>query len=86
MRSVRFKNGIEQLITLNHGATRQHDGVTRRKGGDWPIEYEDVPGKEDTAASIVGNIEKGDRNDDEEVYLWGIVEDTRRIDGLRKQK
>ena len=52
------------------------------------IEYKDKDdlSKEDTAASIVENIEKEGRNYDEKVFLWGVDEDTRRIDGLRKQK
>lgn len=87
--SVGFKNGIKQLINLSHGATRQHDVVTtKEQEGDGLIEYKDKDdlSKEDTAASIVENIEKEGRKYDEKVFLWGVDEDTRRIDGLRKQK
>jgi len=87
--SVGFKNGIKQLINLNYGATRQHDVVTtKEQEGDGLIEYKDKDdlSKEDTAASIVENIEKEGRNYDEKVFLWGVDEDTRRIDGLRKQR
>ncbi|WP_152418876.1 hypothetical protein [Natronorubrum sulfidifaciens] len=87
--SVGFKNGIKELINLNHGATRQHDVVTtKEQEGDGLIEYKDKDdlSKEDTAASIVENIEKEGRNYDEKLFLWGVDEDTRRIDGLRKQK
>lgn len=87
--SVGFKNGIKQLINLNHGATRQHDVVTtKEQEGYGLIEYKDKDdlSKEDTAASIVENIEKEGRNFNEKVFLWGVDEDTRRIDGLRKQK
>lgn len=87
--SVGFQNGIKQLINLNHGATRQHDVVTtKEQEGNGLIEYKDKDdlGKEDTAASIVDNIEKEGRNHDEKVFLWGIDEETRRVDGLRKQR
>jgi hypothetical protein len=87
--SIGFKNGIKELINLNHGATRQHDVVTtKEQEGDGLIEYKDKDdlSKEDTAASIVENIKKESRNYDEKLFLWGVDEDTRRIDGLRKQK
>lgn len=87
--SVGFKKGIEELINLNHGATRQHDVVTtKEQEGDGLIEYKDKEdlSKEDTAASIVENIEKESRNYDQKLFLWGVDEDTRRIDGLRKQR
>lgn len=85
--TVGYKNGLRQLINLNHGATRQHDVVTtKEQEGDGLIEYKDKDdlGKEDTAASIVDNIEKESRNFDEKVFLWGIDEGSRRVDGLRK--
>lgn len=87
--SVGYRNGLKQLINLNYGATRQHDVVTtKEQEGDGLIEYKDKDdlGKGDTAASIVENIEKESRNHDEKVFLWGVDEDTRRIDGLRKQR
>jgi hypothetical protein len=87
--SVGFRNGLNQLINLNHGAPRQHDVVTtKEKEGDGLIEYKDKDdlSKENTADSIVRNIEKESQNHDEKVFLWGIDEDTRRIDGLRKQR
>lgn len=87
--SIGFKNGIKELINLNHGATRQHDVVTtKEQEGDGLIEYKDKDdlSKEDTAASIVENIKRESRNYDEKLFLWGVDEDTRRIDGLRKQK
>lgn len=87
--NVGFKNGINQLINLNHGATRQHDVVTtKEQEGNGLIEYKDRAdlSKEDSAASIMENIVKERRNYDEKVFLWGIDEDTRRVDGLRKQK
>ncbi|WP_254862268.1 hypothetical protein [Halovivax gelatinilyticus] len=85
--SIGYKNGLNQLINLNHGATRQHDVVTtKEQEGDGLIEYKDKDdlGKEDTATSIVDNIEKESRNHDEKVFLWGIDEGSRRVDGLRK--
>jgi hypothetical protein len=85
--SVGYEHGIEQLINLNHGVTRQHDVVTtKEQEGDGLIEYKDKDdlGKEDTAASIVDNIEKESRVYDEKVFLWGVDEDNRRVDGLRK--
>lgn len=84
-----FQNSLKQLINLNHGATRQHDVVTTKEmEGDGLIEYKDKDdlGKEDTAASIVENIEKEYCNHDEKVFLWGIDEETRRVDGLRQQR
>lgn len=87
--NVGFENGIKQLINLNYGTTRQHDVVTtKEQEGDGLIEYKDKAdlSKEDTAGSIIGNIEKESRNHDEKVFLWGIDEDNRRVDGLRKQK
>jgi len=87
--NVGFKKGLKQLINLNYGATRQHDVVTtKEQEGDGLIEYKDKAdlSKEDTAASIIENIEKESRNHDEKVFLWGIDEDNRRVDGLRKQK
>jgi len=87
--SVGFKKGIKQLVNLNHGKTRQHDVVTtKEQEGDGLIEYKDKDdlSKEDTAASIVENIEKESRNSDEKLFLWGVDEDSRRIDGLRKQR
>jgi hypothetical protein len=87
--NVGFKKGLKQLINLNYGATRQHDVVTtKEQEGDGLIEYKDKAdlSKEDTAASIIENIEKESRNHDEKVFLWGIDEDNRRLDGLRKQK
>jgi hypothetical protein len=87
--SIGYKNGIRQLINLNHGVTRQHDVVTtKEQEGDGLIEYKDKDdlSKEDTAASIIENIEKESREHDEKVFLWGVDEDTRRIDGLRKQR
>jgi hypothetical protein len=87
--SVGFENGIKQLINLNYGSTRQHDVVTtKEQEGDGLIEYKDKDdlSKENTAASIVQNIEKEVRDHDEKVFLWGVDEDSRRIDGLRKQK
>jgi hypothetical protein len=87
--NVGFENGIKQLINLNYGATRQHDVVTtKEQEGEGLIEYKDKAdlGKDDTADSIVENIQKESRNHDEKVFLWGIDEDNRRVDGLRKQK
>ena len=87
--SVGFKNGIKELINLNHGKTRQHDVVTtKEQEGDGLIEYKDKAdlSKEDTAANIVENIKKESKNHDEKLFMWGVDEDTRRIDGLRKQK
>lgn len=85
--SVGYKNGLKQLINLNHGTTRQHDVVTtKEQEGEGLIEYKDKDdlGKEDTAASIVDNIEKESRDYDKKVFLWGIDEGSRRVDGLRK--
>lgn len=85
--SVGYKNGLKQLINLNHGATRQHDVVTtKEQEGNGLIEYKDKDdlGKEDTAASIVENIQKESRNHDEKVFLWGIDEGSRQVNGLRK--
>jgi hypothetical protein len=84
---IGYRNGLKQLINLNHGATRQRDVVTtKEQEGDGLIEYKDKDdlGKEDTAASIVANIEKESRNHDEKVFLWGIDEGNRHVDGLRK--
>jgi len=62
--------------------------TTKEQEGDGLIEYKDKDdlSKENTAASIVQNIEKEVRDHDEKVFLWGVDEDSRRIDGLRKQK
>lgn len=82
--NVGFKNGINQLINLNYGTTRQHDVVTtKEQEGNGLIEYKDKAdlSKEDTAGSIIENIEKESPNHDEKVFLWGIDEDNRRVDG-----
>lgn len=87
--SMGFKNGLKQLINLNHGATRQHDVVTtKEQEGAGLIEYKDRDdlGKKNTAASIVENIDRKRPNNEEKVFLWGIDEETRRIDGLRQQR
>lgn len=87
--SVGFKNGLKQIINLNHGATRQHDVVTtKEQEGAGLLEYKDRDdlGKEDTAASIVKNIDKEYLSNDEKVFLWGIDEESRLIEGLRQQR
>lgn len=84
-----FENGIRQIINLNHGTTRQHAVVTtKEQQGNGLIEYKDKAdlGKEDPAKSIVENIQKEKKEHDEKVFLWGIDEKSRRVDGLRKQK
>ncbi|MDG5760655.1 hypothetical protein QA600_15065 [Natronococcus sp. A-GB1] len=87
---VGFKRGLDQVINLNHGTPRQHDVVTTKEhDGTGLIEYKDradLTQKEDAAESIVDNIEKERKRHDEKVFLWGVDEETRRIDGLRKQR
>lgn len=83
-----FRKGINQLININHGAARNRDVVSSKEnehGG--LIEYKNKKDLEkgDAAGEIVANIKTELKNFDEKVFLWGVTEQTRELDGLRTQ-
>lgn len=83
-----FKNGINQLININHGSARNRDVVSSKEsehGG--LIEYKNKKDleKDDPASEIVSNIKTKLKNTEEKVFLWGIPEQTRELDGLNTQ-
>ncbi|MFW5895452.1 MAG: hypothetical protein ACOCT9_01780 [archaeon] len=83
-----FQEAIIQIINLNTGSPRYKDVVTTKEmevGG--LIEYKDKDDlKKDRAVeSIIENIEKALDIHKNKLFLWGINEETRRIEGLRKQ-
>jgi hypothetical protein len=83
-----FQKGIDQLININHGAARNRDVVSSKEneyGG--LIEYKNKKDleKKDAATEIVANIKTKLKDSDEKVFLWGIPEQTRELDGLNTQ-
>jgi len=84
-----FREGLRQIINLNRGSPRYKDVVTTKEkevGG--LIEYKDKDDlkKDKPVDSIVENIEKELDTYENKLFLWGINEKTRRIEGLRKQR
>lgn len=83
-----FKKGINQLININHGSARNRDVVSSKEnehGG--LIEYKNKKDleKDDAASEIVSNIKTKLKDSSEKVFLWGIPEQTRELDGLNTQ-
>lgn len=83
-----FQDGISQLININHGSARNRDVVSSKEneyGG--LIEYKNKKDleKDDAASEIVSNIKTKLRDSNEKVFLWGIPEQTRELDGLNTQ-
>ncbi|OUJ18304.1 hypothetical protein AMET1_1215 [Methanonatronarchaeum thermophilum] len=81
-----FNSGINQIIKLQHGFTKRNKTITTKENS--LIEYKDRDdlSKDKPFSSIIDNIEKESREINYKVFLWGIDEESRSIDGLRKQR
>lgn len=85
---TQFQSGINQLINIEHGDIRNRDVVSSKEdeyGG--LIEYKNKKDleKSDPANEIVSNIRTKLKNSNEKVFLWGVPEQTRELDGLNTQ-
>ncbi|WGI17954.1 hypothetical protein [Methanonatronarchaeum sp. AMET-Sl] len=81
-----FKSGINQIINLQQGYTRHKETITTKE--NILIEYKDRDdlSKDNPCKSIIENIEKESKKINNKVFLWGVDEESRSINGLRKQR
>jgi hypothetical protein len=88
--SPRFQSGLHQLININSGNQQNNDVVsTNENESAGLIEYKnktDLESSDNPANTIADHIEsergKGHR---EKVFLWGITEQSRELDGFSTQ-
>lgn len=83
-----YRHGLQQLISINSGMPRDQSVVSSKENeGGGLIEFKnrlDLEG-DDPAATIVKRIKTEKKRFDEKVFLWGVTEQTRDLDGLRTQ-
>lgn len=86
--SDQMESAIDQIINLNTGRVRNKDVVTTKETPDGIIEFKDKGEleKKRSAESIADNIDTKVNPDSSKIFLFGIDEETKKIEGLRKQK
>lgn len=84
-----FEHAIKQIINVNSGNPKNRDVVSSKENeGDGLIEYKNRQHLEqdDVETAIVEQIRTEIRNgNDMKIFLWGITEQNRRIEGFATQ-